>query len=78
VQKKTIEVIVGKKAEGKLDPKNKGVEMAGPPKDQEVSAHGLQVYVNCPHCGSVRYVILDYEGQWFTCANCGGSYSVTA
>ena len=77
MHKKTIEVIMGDKAEGKLDPSKKGVEMAGPPKEQEVTAHGQQVYVTCPHCNSVRYVYLEYEGEWFTCANCGSSYSVT-
>jgi hypothetical protein len=77
VQKKTIEVVVGEKAEGKLDPNKKGVEMAAPPKGQEVTAHGAEVWVTCPHCGSVRYCYLEYEGEWFTCANCGNAYSVT-
>jgi ribosomal protein S27E len=77
VQTKTIEVILGEKTEGPLDPNKKGVEMSAPPKEQEVTAHGREVYVNCPHCGSVRYCYLEYEGEWFTCANCGSSYSVT-
>jgi hypothetical protein len=77
VQKKSIEVVIGEKAEGKLDPNKKGVEMAAPPKEQEVTAHGAAVWVTCPHCGSVRYCYLEYEGEWFTCANCGNPYSVT-
>jgi hypothetical protein len=77
MHKRTIEVITGEKAEGILDPSKKGVEMAGPPKEQEVTAHGREVYVTCPQCNSVRFVYLEYEGEWFTCANCGTSYSVT-
>jgi ribosomal protein S27E len=75
--KRTIEVMTGEKVEGNLDPSKKGVEMAGPPKEQEVTAHGREVYVTCPQCNSIRFVYLEYEGEWFTCANCGSSYSVT-
>jgi hypothetical protein len=38
---------------------------------------GREFYVTCPQCNSVRFVYLEYEGEWFTCANCGTSYSVT-
>jgi hypothetical protein len=76
MEKQTIEVIVAKKVEGKLDPTKQGKEGAAPSADEEVGGRSANVYVRCPYCSSIRNVTLDYEGEWFTCGNCHNDYQV--
>jgi hypothetical protein len=78
MEKQSIEVIVAKKAEGTLDPAKKGTEAAAPSPDDEVGGRSVGAYVKCPYCHSIRYVVVDYEGEWFDCGNCGNSYQVWA
>jgi hypothetical protein len=76
MEKQSIEVIVAKKAEGNLDPAKQGKEAAAPSTDDEVGGRSLGGYVKCPYCHSIRYVVVDYEGEWFNCGNCGNPYQV--
>jgi hypothetical protein len=76
MEKKTIEVIVAKKAEGDLDPAKQGKEAATPPTDEDVGGRSVGGWVECPHCGSMRYVFVDFEGEWFTCGNCNQPFRV--
>ena len=76
MEKKNIEVIVAKKAEGDLDPAKQGKEGAAPSTDEDVGGRSIGGYVECPHCHSIRYVVVDYEGEWFNCGNCGRPYRV--
>ena len=73
-EKKTVEVIVGKKTEGKPDPAKGGKDAAGPPQ-QEVGGRRHGEYVFCPWCGAVRFVYAsDRRYEYWTCGNCGGTY----
>jgi hypothetical protein len=76
MEKQTIEVVVAKKAEGTLDPAKQGKESAAPPAGEEVGGRSVPAWARCPHCGSIRHVVIDFEGEWFTCGNCGGDYQV--
>ena len=76
MEKQSIEVIVAKKAEGTLDPAKKGTEAAAPSPDDEVGGRSVGAYVKCPYCHSIRYVVVDYEGEWFDCGNCGNTNQV--
>jgi transposase-like protein len=61
-----------KKADGEGDPSKKGKEMAA---DAEVQGHTIyNLNVVCPYCHSHRTVDLEFEGQHFTCGNCGETY----
>ena len=73
-EKKTIEVVVGKKTEGKPDPEKGGKDSAAPPQ-QEVGGRRHGEYVFCPWCGSVRFIVAsDRRYEYWTCMNCGGTY----
>jgi predicted RNA-binding Zn-ribbon protein involved in translation (DUF1610 family) len=65
-----------KKATGELAADKQGKEVAASAGSQEVEGRTASVYVSCPYCGSNRHVMLDFEGQWFTCGNCGNNYQV--
>lgn len=66
-----------KKTEHELDPSKKGKEMDGSGTSSEVGGRTIyNLFVHCPYCHSLRSVDLDFEGQWFTCGNCGGNYQV--
>jgi transposase-like protein len=63
-----------KKAEGEGDPEKKGKEIAAAT-DTEVQGHTIyNLNVVCPYCHSHRLVDLEFEGQHFTCGNCGNTY----
>jgi hypothetical protein len=60
-----------KKAEGAVDPSKLGKEM------EETEVQGRTIYnlhIVCPYCHSDRFVDLEYEGEYFTCGNCGNMY----
>lgn len=66
-----------KKTEHELDPSKKGKEMDGSGTSSEVGGRTIyNLFVHCPYCHSLRSVDLNFEGQWFTCGNCGGNYQV--
>jgi hypothetical protein len=65
-----------KKAEGNLDPNKQGIERAAAEPGTEVEGRSVLIFVACPHCGSNRIISLDYEGEWFTCGQCQGTYQV--
>ena len=44
----------------------------------EVAGRSVLIFISCPHCGSNRIISLDYEGEWFTCGECQGTYQVVA
>jgi hypothetical protein len=67
-----------KKAEGNLDPAKQGKEQAASELGAEVAGRSVLIFVSCPHCGSNRIISLDYEGEWFTCGECQGTYQVVA
>ena len=67
-----------KKTEGNLDPAKQGKEKAASELDAEVAGRSVLIFVSCPHCGSNRIISLDYEGEWFTCGECQGTYQVVA
>jgi len=67
-----------KKTEGNLDPAKQGNEKAASEAGSEVQGRAVLVFVNCPHCGSGRVISFDYEGEWFTCGNCQGTYQVVS
>jgi hypothetical protein len=67
-----------KKTEGNLDPAKQGKEEAASELGAEVAGRSVLIFVSCPHCGSNRIISLDYEGEWFTCGECQGTYQVVA
>jgi hypothetical protein len=67
-----------KKTEGNLDPAKQGKERAASELAAEVAGRSVLIFVSCPHCGSNRIISLDYEGEWFTCGECQGTYQVVA
>ena len=74
VEKKTIEVIVPKKGDPNTAPAERGRMQVAPASDAEVAGHWDKVWVECPHCRSVGWVALEYNGQWFDCNRCGNSF----
>ena len=67
-----------KKTEGSLNPDKQGQERAASDHNPEVEGHGVLIFVSCPHCGSSRVISFDYEGEWFTCSQCQGTYQVVS
>jgi ribosomal protein S27AE len=67
-----------KKTEGNLDPTKQGKERAASEPGTEVEGRSVLIFVACPHCGSSRIISLDYEGEWFTCGQCQGTYQVVS
>jgi len=65
-----------KKTEGNLDPAKKGTERAAAEAGSEVEGRSVLLFITCPHCGSNRVISFDYEGEWFTCGQCQGTYQV--
>lgn len=73
-EKKTIEVIVGKKTEGKPDPAKGSKDSSAPPKE-EVGGRRQWEHIICPYCGSIRLVdASDVRYEYWTCGNCGNTY----
>jgi hypothetical protein len=73
-EKKTIEVIIGKKTEGKPDPAKGGKDSSAPP-EQEVGGRRHGEHLVCPWCGSIRYIpASDVRYEYWTCGNCGHTY----
>jgi hypothetical protein len=68
---KTLEVGSTKKPEGTVDKNKTKKDQAAP---GQVSGRGVGRWVTCWHCGSVRHVYQDYEGEVFICGNCGYEY----
>jgi len=70
-EKKTIEVIVGKK-EGTATKEGKAEKDA--PK-QEVSGRWHSAVVVCPYCGAFNRINeSDVYNYWYTCWSCGNSF----
>ena len=67
-----------KKTEGNLDPSKQGKERAASDVATEVGGRSVLIYVTCPHCGNSRIISFDYEGEWFTCGQCQGTYQVVS
>jgi ribosomal protein S27AE len=67
-----------KKTEGSLDPNKQGNETAASDLKEEVGGRSVLIFVTCPHCGSSRVISFDYEGEWFTCGQCQGTYQVVS
>ena len=67
-----------KKTEGSLNPDKQGTERAASNLNAEVEGHAVLIFVTCPHCGSSRVISFDYEGEWFTCSQCQGTYQVVS
>jgi ribosomal protein S27AE len=67
-----------KKTEGSLNPDKQGKERAASDLTAEVEGHAVLIFVTCPHCGSSRVISFDYEGEWFTCGQCQGTYQVVS
>jgi transposase-like protein len=67
-----------KKTEGSLDPNKQGKETAASDLKEEVGGRSVLIFVTCPHCGSSRVISFDYEGEWFTCGQCQGTYQVVS
>ena len=67
-----------KKTEGNLDPTKQGRERAASDLDSEVGGRSVLIFVSCPHCGASRIISFDYEGEWFTCGQCQGTYQVVS
>jgi ribosomal protein S27AE len=67
-----------KKTEGNLDPNKQGREGAASDLGSDVEGRSVLIFVTCPHCGSNRFISLDYEGEWFTCGQCQGTYQVVS
>ena len=67
-----------KKAEGNLDPAKQGKEMAASEAGSEVEGRGVLIFITCPYCGTARMVSFDYEGEWYTCGHCSGTYQVAS
>ena len=67
-----------KKTEGSLDPNKQGNERAASDLNAEVEGRSVLIFVSCPHCGSSRIVSFDYEGEWFTCSHCQGTYQIVS
>jgi hypothetical protein len=67
-KKSTLEVYEGSKVEGSVDKSKaiKGVNIL--PKD-EVGGRSVPITINCPYCGALNYVTLDYEGENIICWN---------
>ena len=66
------------KTEGSLDPAKQGSEKAASDVSTEVAGRSVLIFVSCPHCGSSRVISFDYEGEWFTCGQCQGTYQVVS
>ena len=67
-----------KKTEGNLDPGKQGKERAASDPESEVGGRSVLIFVACPHCGASRVISFDYEGEWFTCGQCQGTYQVVS
>ena len=67
-----------KKTVGILNPDKQGNESAASDHNAEVEGHSVLIFVTCPHCGSSRVISFDYEGEWFTCSQCQGTYQVVS
>jgi ribosomal protein S27AE len=67
-----------KKTEGSLDPDKQGNERAASDLNSEVGGRSVLIFVSCPHCGASRVISFDYEGEWFTCGQCQGTYQVVS
>lgn len=67
-----------KKTEGNLDPAKQGTEKSANEAGTEVGGRSVLIFISCPHCGSGRVISFDYEGEWFTCGQCQGTYQVVS
>ena len=69
MEKKTIEVIVGKKVEGEVD-ESKILPNTKP--EGEVQGHWHQEYLQCPYNGEIfLYNISDSRYYYYRCQGCG-------
>jgi hypothetical protein len=66
------------KTEGNLDPAKQGKERAASETATEVEGRGVLIFVTCPFCGTHRIVSFDYEGEWYTCGHCAGTYQLAS
>jgi ribosomal protein S27E len=82
MERKQIDVIVGKKADaGTQAGGEKRKEVKGSPTPPEatgeVAGRSGYEYVTCPHCGAINYVWDDdYRYILYSCWHCGGGFIV--
>jgi hypothetical protein len=73
MEKKSIEVIVGKEPTGAVDESKVAKGVAVPPKSRdEVGGRArLAVWVECPYCWANNYIIEDTDVyRYYQCWNC--------
>lgn len=75
MEKRTVEVVVGKRLEGQLDPKAEVVKgLIQPPRESEVSGRMHWWWVSCWYCGTWNFVSDHY--LYFNCGVCGALNSL--
>lgn len=79
MEKKTIEVIVGKEPTSPVDESKtvKGVAVAPKSSDEVGGRAWIGEYVSCPRCGAINYIIENTaEYRFYTCWNDGYIFTV--
>lgn len=76
VEKKTIEVIVGKRAEGSLDPARRVKGLSSPADQGEVGGRWHWEYIVCPWDGAINHLyVSDVSYYWYECWRCGNNFT---
>ena len=75
MEKKSIEVIVGKRSEPtETKPKVKGMSAPGVPAEAGGRAHWA--YIVCPWCGAINHIIVSDVAYYnYECWNCGNTFT---
>ena len=73
MEKRSIEVIVGKEPKGSVDESKALKGTPVPPKASEVGGRSpIYEYVSCPRCGAINYILADTSvWEYFRCWNDG-------
>jgi len=75
MEKKSIEVIIGKRSDGtSTKPTLKGLGAPGVPAEAGGRAHWSNII--CPWCGAINHVFVsDYDYYTYQCWNCGNLFN---
>ncbi len=74
MEKKTIEVIVGQKVEGKVDPSKVAPKQDEKP-EGDVEARWHTEYIECPYEGEIyAYWVSDVTYLYYTCKGCDRTF----
>lgn len=78
MEKKKIEVIVGKPVDGPVDRNKMMVGLPSPPAQGQVAGRGAAwEWVNCPYCGALNYVYVDDDVYlYYECWRCHNVFKV--